>query len=92
MEGRVERIPALPGVQVEADTVLLEMSDPEMEQNLLEAEAQLRAGEADYDDLRAQLESQLLDQQGAGHRGRVGERRRRPGCRTRRTRSWPRTG
>jgi HlyD family secretion protein len=60
---RVERIPALPGVEVQAETVLLEMSDPEISQAALEAEAQLRAAEADYNDLKAQLESQVLAQQ-----------------------------
>jgi HlyD family secretion protein len=63
VEGRVERIPALPGATVEADTVLLELSDPEVEQAAVEAESQLQAAEADFDDLRAQLESQLLSQQ-----------------------------
>ena len=63
VEGRVERIPALPGVNVTADTVLLEMSDPQLEQAALEAQSQLAAAKADYDDLRAQLESQLLAQQ-----------------------------
>ena len=63
VEGRVERIPALPGVTVTADTVLLEMSDPEIQQSALEAEAQLKAAQADYDDLKAQLENQLLNQQ-----------------------------
>ena len=60
---RVERIPALPGVEVQAETVLLEMSDPEISQAALESEAQLRAAEADYNDLKAQLESQVLAQQ-----------------------------
>ncbi|HEX3125952.1 MAG TPA: HlyD family efflux transporter periplasmic adaptor subunit, partial [Thermoanaerobaculia bacterium] len=63
VEGRVERIPALPGAQVQADTVLLELSDPQVEQAALEAESQLRAAEADYLDLKAQLESQALSQQ-----------------------------
>lgn len=63
VEGRVERIPALPGVEVQADTVLLEMSDPQIQQNALEAEAQLKGSQADYDDLKAQLENQLLNQQ-----------------------------
>lgn len=63
VEGRVERIPALPGAPVQPDTVLLELSDPQVEQAALEAESQLRAAEADYEDLRAQLESQLLSQQ-----------------------------
>jgi HlyD family secretion protein len=63
VEGRIERIPALPGVEVTADTVLLEMSDPQIQQSALEAEAQLKAAQADYDDLKAQLENQLLSQQ-----------------------------
>lgn len=63
VNARVERIPALPGVEVQADTVLLEMSDPQIAQAALEAESQLRASEADYNDLKAQLESQTLAQQ-----------------------------
>jgi HlyD family secretion protein len=63
VEGRIERIPALPGAAVEADTVLLEMSDPEVEQTALQAQSQLRASEADYENLRARLESEFLSQQ-----------------------------
>jgi HlyD family secretion protein len=62
VEGRVERI-MLPGARVEPDTVLLELSDPEVQQAALEAESQLRAAEADFLNLRAQLESQTLSQQ-----------------------------
>jgi HlyD family secretion protein len=62
-DGRVERIPALPGVTVEPDTVLLEMTNPELEQNALEALSQLSAAQSDYDTLRAQLEGQYLNQQ-----------------------------
>lgn len=64
VDGKVERIPALPGVQVTPDTVLLEMSDPAVEQSAFEAESQLKGSQADYDNLKAQLESQLLAQQG----------------------------
>lgn len=64
VEGRVESIPALPGVTVAADTVILELTNPELQQNLFEAESQLHANEADLDDLRAQLEGQILSQQG----------------------------
>jgi HlyD family secretion protein len=63
VDGRVVRIPNLPGVRVEADTVVLELSDEQVEQAALEAESQLRAAEAEYQNLRAQLESQLLAQQ-----------------------------
>lgn len=62
VEGRVERI-LLPGAQVEADTVLVEMTDPQVMQAALEAESALRASQADYEDLRAQLDNQLLAQE-----------------------------
>jgi HlyD family secretion protein len=61
-EGRVERIVVLPGTDVEADTVLIEMSNPELEQSSQDAGLQLRAAEARYEDLKVQLESQLLNQ------------------------------
>ena len=64
VDARIERIPALPGVRVAAETVLMEMSDPQAEQNALEAQSQLKGAEADYDNLKAQLDSQLLTQQG----------------------------
>ncbi len=60
--GRVERILTLPGVIVEADTVLIEMSNPELEQTALDAEYQLRAAEASLEDLKVRLQSQLLNQ------------------------------
>jgi len=63
VDGRIERIPALPGVTVAANTVLMEMSNPELQQNAAEAESQLRAAEADYKDLQAKLSSELLNQQ-----------------------------
>jgi len=63
VEGRIERIPSLPGVTVTADTVLIEMSNPETQQNAAEAFAQLKAAQADADNLRAQLATQLLNQQ-----------------------------
>jgi HlyD family secretion protein len=63
VEARIERIPALPGVTVTADTVLMEMSDPQLEQNALEAQSQLKGAQADFDNLKAQLDSQILGQQ-----------------------------
>ena len=46
-QGRVERIVLRPGAQVTPDTVILELNDPQLQQQLLEAETQLRASEAD---------------------------------------------
>jgi HlyD family secretion protein len=67
-DGRVERIVVQPGTRVEADTVLLELSNPEVEQRAIEAESQLHAAEASYNELRVRLESQRLDQQAAAAR------------------------
>lgn len=63
VEAHIERIPALPGASVQPDTVLLEMSNPDLEQAVFEAESQLRGAEADYDSRRAELDSSLLNQQ-----------------------------
>ncbi len=63
VEGRIERIPALPGVRVTANTVLMTMSNTEVEQNAAEAVAQLNAAEADYKDLQARMNSDVLNQQ-----------------------------
>ena len=58
--GRIERIPLLPGVAVEADTLLLELSNPELEQAAFDAEALLKAAEAQFEKLKVQLENDRL--------------------------------
>src|ERR1044071_6957535 len=45
-QGRVERILIRPGAVVQPDTVILELSNDELNQSTLEAELQLRAAEA----------------------------------------------
>lgn len=55
----------LPGSPVEADTVIVELSNPELEQSALDAEWQLRASEAQYNSLKAQLDSRFMDQKAA---------------------------
>ena len=64
-EGRVERILVRPGPAVEADTIILELSNPELTQSTLEARLQLDAGEAQYRTRKVELESELLNQQAA---------------------------
>ena len=64
-DGRVERIVVLPGSIVTADTVILELSNPELEMQALDAESQLRAAEATFVELKVRLKSQHLDQQAA---------------------------
>jgi HlyD family secretion protein len=61
--GRVEKIPLLPGVTVEPDTILVELSNPELEQATFEAESQWHAAEAQLEKLKVQLESERLTQQ-----------------------------
>jgi HlyD family secretion protein len=63
--GRVERIFVLPGAGVEPETVLVELSSPELEQAAFDAESQLKAANADLANLRVQLASQKLTQQAA---------------------------
>lgn len=61
--GRIERRLVQPGQSVAPGTVLLELSSPQVEQEYLDAEAQLREAEADLANLRAQLEDQRLTQE-----------------------------
>ena len=63
--GRVERILVLPGARVKPDTVLVELSNPEVEQAAFDAESQFKAAKADLANLRVQLNSQKLTQQAA---------------------------
>ena len=64
-DGRVEHILVLPGKVVKAGTVLLELSNPDMELEAFRTEWQLKSAEASSTDLRVRLESQRLDQQAA---------------------------
>lgn len=61
-DGRVERRLVLPGTPVKPDTVLLIMSNPELDQATLDAEWQLKAAQAQYNSLKAQLDSQVMTQ------------------------------
>src|SRR5260221_10130086 len=61
--GRVENILLLAGVTVKADTVLVELSNPELEQAAFDAESLLEAGAAQLEKLQVQLESEHLTQE-----------------------------
>lgn len=58
--GRIERVNARPGAAVEADDVLVEMSNPDVQLSSLEAERQLKLAEAELASLRASLEGARL--------------------------------
>ncbi|HEX9427436.1 MAG TPA: efflux RND transporter periplasmic adaptor subunit [Candidatus Polarisedimenticolia bacterium] len=61
-EGRVEQIIVKPGAAVKKDTVLLVLSNPELELAALDADWQLKAAEAETSSLKVKLESQVLDE------------------------------
>jgi HlyD family secretion protein len=61
--GRVERKLVLPGTPVQAGTVLVELSNPDVERQALEARRQLAAAESDLATLRSNLEQQRLSQE-----------------------------
>ena len=62
--GRVERKLVQPGTMVEPNTVILEMSNPDVQLEALEAERQLSAAQSQLVNLSGTLETQLLNQQG----------------------------
>src|SRR6202022_1522963 len=59
---RVDKIVIRPGHVVQPDTVILEMSNPELQRDVLDAEYQLKAAEADYANLKVQVDSELMNQ------------------------------
>ena len=59
-QGRVERIILRPGTPVKHDAVILELSNPQLEQQLLDAELKLAAAQAGLENLKVQLQNDLL--------------------------------
>ncbi len=62
-EGRIEKINLRPGAEVRPDTVLMVLSNPDMELSANDFEWQIKAAEAGYTDLRVRLRTQKLEQQ-----------------------------
>src|SRR3954466_6873879 len=61
-EATVVRIRMLPGTVVKPETVLLEMSNSQVEQAAVDAHLQWKAAEAEYQSQRMKLESELMNQ------------------------------
>ena len=61
-EATVIRIDKLPGSQVDANTVLVEMVNPQLEQEALDAQLQVKAAQAEYQSLKVKLDSDLMTQ------------------------------
>src|SRR5215211_6675901 len=64
-EGRVEKILLQAGVEVDPSTVIVELTNPQMEQQATDADFQVKAAEADEENLKVKLESDTMTQKAA---------------------------
>jgi HlyD family secretion protein len=62
-DGRVQHIRVRPGTPVKADTIVMELTSPELETQLLTAEFNMKAAVADYANLKVTLDKTYLDMQ-----------------------------
>ena len=59
---RVSKIILHPGAIVKPDSIILELSNPELERDTLDAEYQLKAAQAQFESVKAQMGSDILNQ------------------------------
>ncbi|MGC2636822.1 MAG: HlyD family efflux transporter periplasmic adaptor subunit [Acidobacteriaceae bacterium] len=64
-DATIVAIRVLPGQPVKPDTVLLDMQDPQLQQELVGAEATLEGAQADYKSLSATLQSTIMGMKSA---------------------------
>lgn len=64
-QGRVERILLRPGTTVSADSVILELTNDQLETDVQDAELKVLAAEASLANLRVQMQNDLLQQKAA---------------------------
>lgn len=62
-EGRVEKVYVQPGTAVRPDTIIMELSNPTLTQNMVAAEFDLRQAEANITDLNVTLQGTTFDKQ-----------------------------
>ena len=58
----MDRIVLRPGAIVKPESIILELSNPSLQRDALDAEYQLKGAEADYENLKVQVNSELLNQ------------------------------
>lgn len=61
-DATVLRIRVLPGAHVEPESVVMDLVDPALEQQVLDAQLALRSAQADYANVRARLQSDMMSQ------------------------------
>ena len=71
-ESRVEKINFLPGATVHPNDVIMVLSNPQMELDATDLEWQIKAAQANLENLRVTLESQQLAQKGYHRTSEVG--------------------
>jgi HlyD family secretion protein len=59
-DATVARIRVLPGAKVEADTILMDLVDPTVDQQMLDAQLALKGAKADLENTRAKVNSDLM--------------------------------
>ena len=64
-DGRVERILLKAGVEVDPSTVIVELSNPQLENQATDTEFQVKAAEADQENLKVRLETETMTQKAA---------------------------
>ena len=64
-DSRVDRIVLRPGAVVEPNSIIIELSNPSLQRDALDAQYQLKATQADYENLKVQVSSDLLNQKAA---------------------------
>jgi HlyD family secretion protein len=64
-QGRVERIVLRPGAHVKPDSVIMELSNPDLRQSVMDAQLAHASAVAAFANRKAELESQLLNQEAA---------------------------
>ena len=61
-DGRVDQILLRPGAHVRPDTVILQLSNPDLDRQITDAELAMKKSEAELANLRVQLQAQLLNE------------------------------
>ncbi len=61
-DSRVDRWVLRPGAIVKPSSIIMELSDPTLQRDALDAEFQLKGAEAEYANLRVQVNSELMNQ------------------------------
>jgi len=61
-EATVVRLRVLPGAHVEPDTIVMDLTDPQLQQELLGAQLDVKAAKVEYLNLQAKLQSDLMTQ------------------------------